>query len=328
MFEKDERAIAYERRKRDKRRLTYERRRWRDTRERRRRIMVLKVVCFLCLIGGIYIIKDPIIAQVQRMMPDTSGAGAAPTNGSELEVVPVTKKPDKKRPATVLDVLLKDYPEVEKIIERIDEYPEDMIELLLRNQETIPYALDYLDKYPITEVGNKIDISSMYIEGQIPLFLQWDKQWGYYKYSGKAMAFTGCGPVALSMAVVGLTGDTTMDPLAISTFAANNGYASEGYGSSWTLISEGAEQLGLKVDELILSEKVIKRKLEEGKLIITVMGPGTFTTRGHFIVLTGIDENGKILVNDPNSKKNSRTAWDIDVFMKETKNLWSLEAMQ
>lgn len=55
------------------------------------------------------------------------------------------------------------------------------------------------------------------------------------------------------------------------------------------------------------------------------MGPGEFTSEGHFIVLAGIDENGKIIVNDSNSKINSSKKWDIDVFMKETKNLWSFE---
>ena len=40
-----------------------------------------------------------------------------------------------------------------------------------------------------------------------------------------------------------------------------------------------------------------------------------------------LDENGKIIVNDSNSKINSSKKWDIDVFMKETKNLWSFEAI-
>ncbi|MCD8152609.1 MAG: C39 family peptidase [Clostridiales bacterium] len=35
------------------------------------------------------------------------------------------------------------------------------------------------------------------------------------------------------------------------------------------------------------------------------MGPGDFTTGGHFIVLTGIDSDGNVIVNDPNSRINS-----------------------
>ena len=41
------------------------------------------------------------------------------------------------------------------------------------------------------------------------------------------------------------------------------------------------------------------------------MGPGEFTSNGHFIVLTGL-QNGRLKINDPNSRKNSEKTWDID----------------
>ena len=39
------------------------------------------------------------------------------------------------------------------------------------------------------------------------------------------------------------------------------------------------------------------------------MGPGEFTSNGHFIVLTGL-QNGRLKINDPNSRKNSEKTWD------------------
>lgn len=53
------------------------------------------------------------------------------------------------------------------------------------------------------------------------------------------------------------------------------------------------------------------------------MGPGHFTTEGHYIVLTGVDSDGKIIVNDSDSKQRSSETWDVDVFLKEAKNLWA-----
>jgi hypothetical protein len=53
------------------------------------------------------------------------------------------------------------------------------------------------------------------------------------------------------------------------------------------------------------------------------MGPGDFTTTGHFIVLTGVNADGSITVNDPNSRENSRTDWDLQTIMSQTRNLWS-----
>ena len=57
------------------------------------------------------------------------------------------------------------------------------------------------------------------------------------------------------------------------------------------------------------------------------MRKGDFTTTGHFIVLTGY-EDGRITVNDPNSRKRSEKTWDFDTLQYQIKNLWSYTAGQ
>ena len=52
------------------------------------------------------------------------------------------------------------------------------------------------------------------------------------------------------------------------------------------------------------------------------MGPGDFTTTGHFIVMTGLTDNNKIMINDPNSKKNSKKLWEYDDIYEQIRNLW------
>ena len=51
------------------------------------------------------------------------------------------------------------------------------------------------------------------------------------------------------------------------------------------------------------------------------MGPGDFTSTGHFIVLTGY-KDGKISVNDPNSHKNSEKLWSYEDIKDQIMNLW------
>lgn len=48
------------------------------------------------------------------------------------------------------------------------------------------------------------------------------------------------------------------------------------------------------------------------------MGKGHFTNGGHFIVLRGITEDGKILVHDSASVNRSNQEWDLSLIMNES----------
>mgnify|MGYP003483381476 FL=1 len=54
------------------------------------------------------------------------------------------------------------------------------------------------------------------------------------------------------------------------------------------------------------------------------MGPGHFTKGGHFIVLTGISEDGRITVADPNSEQRSNQTWDVNTIVNEGKQIWAI----
>ena len=196
-------------------------------------------------------------------------------------------------------------------------YPESLIELLERNPETEAFVLEYPLKKDIQE---EVYLSE-YENTTVPLFLQWDQRWGYIQYGSDVAGLTGCGPVCLSMAAYYLTGDPAMSPDRIIQFSLDNGYCVPGDGTLWTLISEGGIKLGLDVTEIPLVESRIYANLEAGNPIICVMGPGDFTTTGHYIVLVGL-ENGLIRVNDPNSIANSQKLWEYEKICDQIRNLW------
>lgn len=199
-------------------------------------------------------------------------------------------------------------------------WPESLIALLERNPETEDFVLSY----PAEHLAEpEVDLSDYLDDEGVPLFLQWDKRWGYLDYGSDVAGLTGCGPVCLSMVAFYLTGDVNMSPDNMLRFALEEGYCSPGNGSSWALISEGAQKLGLTATELPLVKNLILGHLEAGDPIICVMGPGDFTSSGHYIVLTGL-EDGMLQVNDPNSLKNSETLWDYDQIDDQIRNLWVL----
>lgn len=214
---------------------------------------------------------------------------------------------------------------INSILKNIDKYPSELLELLSKNIETVDFVYDYPDH--LQKNKKSISIKDYYKSGEIPLFLQWDEKWGYDKYGDDYIAVAGCAPTSLSMVAVGLTGNTDINPLVVSNYAYDNWFYVEGVGSSWSLISTGARHFGLDSQELHLSKSSILSTLEAGNPIIVTVGPGTFTSTGHFLVLTGLTSDGKIKINDPNSKYNSSKSWDVDVFLKETRNLWKISKL-
>lgn len=199
------------------------------------------------------------------------------------------------------------------------EYPQALIDLYIRNPETG----DFVKNYPFRQ-SQAIDLSQWSRE-TVPLFLQWDPLWGYEKYGSSYLAVTGCGPTCLAMAGYYLTGDAQFTPDKIAAFSQKNGYYAAGYGSSWTLISEGSAKLELTATELPLVKKKMATALEEGCPVILALGPGDFTTTGHYIVLTGV-EDGLFRVNDPNSLENSQSLWSYETLEGQIRNIWKIEA--
>lgn len=199
-------------------------------------------------------------------------------------------------------------------------WPQSMVELLMKNPETRAFVLEYPYEY---DQIHKVDMSEYADSDTMPLFLQWDKRWGYIRYGADVAGITACGPVCLSMVAYYLTGDENMSPDKMIQFSIDDGHCVPGNGSAWTLISKGAKKLGLNVKELSLVEARVRKELEAGNPVICVMGPGVFTTTGHFIVLSGY-EDGKFRVNDPNSVEKSMRLWAWEEFQDQIRNLWAI----
>lgn len=174
----------------------------------------------------------------------------------------------------------------------LDDYPDALVQLYARNPDARDFVRDYPKKKDLTPT---IDLSGLAGSETVPLLLQWDERWGYREYNESIIGLAGCGPTCLSMVTIYLTGDTTKDPLWMCQFAEAHQFNVPGSGSKWALISEGGRMLG----------------------------PGDFTTDGHFLVLTGRDGD-KITLNDPNSPTNSQKSWDYDTLAGQIQSLWVL----
>lgn len=158
----------------------------------------------------------------------------------------------------------------------------------------------------------------------VPLYLQYDPTWGSVAYGNGTIKKNGCCPTCLAM-VFSYFRQETIYPTDIVAWSGNKYYVN-GAGTAWSIFVPAAQNWGITCTNIGKSESAIVTALSSGKLVIASMGPGTFTKGGHFIVLTGIAENKKIRVNDPNDngvKRHSQQEFDISLILRESKNMWA-----
>ena len=196
--------------------------------------------------------------------------------------------------------------------------PDSLLELMESNPETTEFVLNYPDRQPM-----EVDLSDFDLSEGVPLFMQWDMRWGYETYGSDVMAITGCAPTCLAMVGYYLTGEARFTPDNLANFALEHDYYVSGSGTKWTFIGDGAEMLGLSSTELPLIEEVLIRNLRAGNPIIAVMGPGDFTSSGHYVVIVDY-EDGLYKINDPNRRANSERLWSYQTLEPQIRNLWAI----
>ena len=173
---------------------------------------------------------------------------------------------------------------------------------------------DYIDNY-----GKSYEGVTIYNEGEthVVYYNQLDSRWADKPYGTDTIGGYACGPTSIAMVVSSLT-NTSIDPVQMSKWSYDNGYWCKGSGSYHALIPGAAKAFGLNVEGCSATESQrIVDALSSGKLVVAIMTKGHFTSSGHFIVLRGVTEEGKILVADPASNKRSKQEWDFSIIINE-----------
>ena len=174
-------------------------------------------------------------------------------------------------------------------------------EALDASQETAAKASDAEDHSPEEPTAQGEDPYPT-----VPQYFQND--YPYTMYGSGTIASSGCGVTALAMVATYMTGHEYLpDELAhyFGGRAVNNIDRLE-YGSK-------AMQLPFWKAE---NWHETYRALQEGKVAIVLMDQNSiFTNSQHFIVLTGLNEDGRIMVNDPN--RDNYSFWQLkNAFVK------------
>lgn len=157
--------------------------------------------------------------------------------------------------------------------------------------------------------------------GPMLYYNQGDVRWKSYLYGGSdPMSKYGCGPVCVAMVINSFTANS-VTPIDMADWSVANGcYAAQG-GSYHSLIPRSISAHGLQIDSVgDRSAENASELLASGHLLIALMGKGSLTQNGHFIIIAQSgNSDGKVFIADPASYENSTKEWDLALLMNELK---------
>ena len=254
--------------------------------ERMRRVfsLLLAVLVAMASVNTSAVFAAELEAPVSETLPvETVPAETESVETEPAETIPVETEPDE--PVSAEGPMEPEAPEEPEEPEE-QEKTDDREVMVLPSLEELP------------EAGSGYD--------RVPLYFQTD--YPNNMYGKGTVANNGCGVTCLAMVATYLTGHEYLpDELAryFGGRAKNN----------IERLEMGAEAMQLPWEKMENFDKTMEA-LREGKIVIALMDSlSLFTDAQHFIVLTGINEQGLIEVNDPFEPNYSK--WNLQRAFRE-----------
>ena len=200
------------------------------------------------------------------------------------------------------------------LVDNFDYLDDNLIYLAGNDTDAIDFVYNYSNEITDFEyyLGESVDF-----ERSTPYFLQWDNRWAYDYLGDSVIGLAGCGPTSMAMVLARLEGDTSIDPGKIAIDAQN--YMTDD-GIGWKFFNDEANRYGYTAYDISNDEGAIIDALENGPLIVSV-NKGIFTLFGHILVIDSY-QDGKFVINDPNSMKKSEKSWSYDEIKDQIAHIW------
>ena len=170
-------------------------------------------------------------------------------------------------------------------------------------------------------------------------YLQTDGRWRDkpYRVTGEksTIGSAGCGPSCAAMVISTLTGKT-VTPVDTCDWSIRHGYKALNQGTYYSYFVPQLKAYGIQCKQMLGSRilnqpqhpihEQVKQYLSQGYYAIALMGPGTWTKSGHFVLVW--DWDSKVRINDPASTRAERLNGDPDTFRREVRMYWLVDARE
>lgn len=287
-------------------------------------IVILLIVGLVMLISGI--VKSAKEKKRARELSEYYATSEITTEEpvADIDEAIVAKElpTDRDAALAILQEQAADDSTMQSICDSAAAMPDILLQHLAVNPELKDFTLSYPAMINIVFDGQfDLEVET----GEVPLYLQYDKRWGYADYSKDILALRGAGPTALSMAYTYLMSDGSKNPIKIADYATEMGYLDEDGKTHWSLMTTGAEAIGLKSTEIDMNKDDIIEALEDGNVLICKVSDGDFTTEESFILIHDY-KNGFFYLKDPCSEARSKVGWDFKRLRGQIDKIAILEA--
>ena len=170
-------------------------------------------------------------------------------------------------------------------------------------------------------------------------YLQTDSRWAKKPYrvpgENSTIGSAGCGPSCAAMVISTLTGKT-VTPVDTCSWSIRHGYKALNQGTYYSYFVPQLKAYGIQCKQMLGSRilnqpqhpihEQVKQYLSQGYYVIALMGPGTWTKSGHFVLVW--DWDSKVRSNDPASTRAERLNGDPEAFRREVRMYWLVDARE
>lgn len=282
--------------------------------------ILLLTSCKSKAIDNGYLDKENVqmIEDINNLASDTFKKGKALIKNMDLinKSKPEYKSDRKEDLIKNLEIPAKTDPKARWIYDNYNKLPNLQAYLVGNDTDTVEFV--YNINHNINEFEYK-EGESIKLNRSTPYYLQWDNRWAYDQLSDSNIGIAGCGPTSMSMVLSRLTNDSSISPKLIAK-DAQEFMVEEGI--AWSFFEHEANKYGFKCQDISIDEDEIIESLNNGPLIVSVQR-GYFTLSGHIIVIDSY-KDGKFIINDPNSVKNTMREWDYDQLKDQIVHIWKI----
>lgn len=140
-----------------------------------------------------------------------------------------------------------------------------------------------------------------------------------YRGQNRSVSSSGCGATCASMVLNYYLPEVEQTPETLLMWVYENDLY-KGNGLSSQAVQAVLKEYGIEGKWIGGYPNQIRRALLDGKLVIALMGKGTFSNGAHYILLCGVDYRKQIYVMDPASEGRSKRWYPLEGLIDQAAN--------